>query len=73
MQNRAYGPGTPTESAASNTQCPELEPLCIAHRHKDALGQIRNTPQEADTGGGVARSSDPRSLQNVRPSCHRCA
>jgi hypothetical protein len=54
-------------------QCPELEPLCIAHRHKDALGQIRNTPQEADTGGGVARSSDPRSLQNVRPSCHRCA
>jgi hypothetical protein len=45
MQNRAYGPGTPTESATSNTQGPDLcPPLYIAHRHKDALGPIRSNP-----------------------------
>jgi len=41
MQNRAYSPGTPTDSAATNTQGPELEPLHAAHRHKGALRRIR--------------------------------
>jgi hypothetical protein len=38
MQNRAWGLGTPTDLAASNTQDPDLCPLYMAHRHKDALG-----------------------------------
>src|SRR5829696_9644292 len=37
---RVYGPGSPTDSAASNTQGPELELLYMAHRRKDALGPI---------------------------------
>src|SRR5215208_4076492 len=37
---RVYGPGSPTDSAASNTQGPELELLDMAHRRKDALGPI---------------------------------
>jgi hypothetical protein len=51
-QNRTQGPDTPTESAASNTQGPDLCPLYIAHRQKDALGPIRGTPQDADRGQG---------------------
>jgi hypothetical protein len=30
MQNRAYGPGTPTDLATSNTQGPDLGPLYTA-------------------------------------------
>jgi hypothetical protein len=48
MQNRAYGPGTLTDSATSNTQGPELEPLHAARQYKDALGQYAATPQDAD-------------------------
>ena len=45
LRNRAWGTGTPTESAASNTQDPDGRPLLyIAHRHKDALGPIRGAP-----------------------------
>jgi len=41
--------------AASNTQGPDLEPLYIAHRHRDALWPIRGTPSgRSDAGGGVA-------------------
>jgi hypothetical protein len=46
------GPDSPTDSATSNTQGPELCPLYIAHRQKDALGRIRGTPQDAHTGVG---------------------
>src|SRR5918999_594140 len=38
------GPGTPTESATSNSQGRDLEPLYIPHRHKDTLEPIRGTP-----------------------------
>jgi hypothetical protein len=44
LQNRAWSLGTPTESATSNAQGPDLCPLYIAHRHSDALGPKRGTP-----------------------------
>jgi hypothetical protein len=46
------GPGTPTESAASNTQDPELEPLYIAHGIKMRSGQYAAPRQDADAGEG---------------------
>jgi hypothetical protein len=41
MQNRANGTVTPTDSAASNTEDPDLAPLYIRHRQNDVLGRIR--------------------------------
>lgn len=54
------GPRTTTNSAFSNTQGPELEPLYIAHGHKRMRsGQYAAPPQDADTGGGVPGLSTP--------------
>jgi hypothetical protein len=52
MQTPCIGPGTPTDLAASDTEGPDLEPLYIAHRSKDALGPIRDNRQDADAGDG---------------------
>jgi hypothetical protein len=41
MQNRAQGPSTPTDSAASNTQGPESRTLHAARLYQEALGRIR--------------------------------
>src|SRR5918995_108058 len=61
MQNRAYDPGTPTNSATPNTQGPEGRPLHAARPYKDALGRIRVIPSGYRLcGGGVVRSSAPR-------------
>ena len=42
MQNRAYSPANPTDSAASDTQA-KTSAHYIAHRQNDALGPIRGT------------------------------
>jgi hypothetical protein len=46
LQNRTWGTGTPTGSATSNAQGPELDLPYMAHQHKDALWPIRDTPSE---------------------------
>jgi hypothetical protein len=43
LQNRAWGTGTPTESATSNPQGPEGGPLHAARPYEDALEPIRDT------------------------------
>jgi hypothetical protein len=56
------GPGTPTESAASNTHGPEGRPLHAVHPHKDALGRLRviTSGYRLCGGRGVVRSLGPR-------------
>jgi hypothetical protein len=52
MLNRAKGPGSPTDSVTSNTQGSELGLLYIAHSHKDVLGTIGLSRQDADADSG---------------------
>ena len=64
LRNRAQVPGTPTDSAASNTEDPDLGPLYIRHRQNDVLGRIRviASGYRLCGGGGVVRSFDPGSV-----------
>jgi hypothetical protein len=56
MQNRAYGPDTPTESAASNTQGPEkTDHYMLRIRIKRRSGAFASSRQDTDyarAGGG---------------------
>jgi len=60
------GPRTPTDPTTSNTQGPDLEPLYIAHRHKDALGQ-HATPLRTLMRGGRQESQPPVCYQRPGP------
>ena len=70
MQNRAYGPNTPTVSATSNTKCPDLGPLYISRTGiKMCSGAYASLSQDTDyTGVGVGRSSRGGPVFEVRPS-----
>jgi hypothetical protein len=81
MQNCAYCPGTQTESTASNTQGLGLCPLCITHRHKDALGANTRHPVRTLIQG-VGRNAWERLLArgpavltsvSVQADLNRCA
>jgi len=61
------GAGTATESAASNTQGPDLGPLYTCTGTKVRSGQYAALPQDADTRGGVAGIRTPVYYQKPGP------
>jgi hypothetical protein len=63
MQNRAWGPGTPTESAASNTQGQKADHYMLYGRTEMRSGAYASSVRiPTMRGPGVVRSFDPGSI-----------